>query len=212
VPTLTSSCRLRGALAASLALAPLLAACDQRERAAPVSSAASDSARAPAPAVSIGESLRRFRDGLPVVTALAGGAPSRDALVARFARAVERQDTLAFRAMTLSRAEFAYLYYPSTQYVRPPYELAPDVLWFLAQQNSEKGIGRVVQWHGGRALGLVDYSCPSPSVAQGENRIWNDCVVRYRPPAADSAARRRLFGAIIVRGGQYKFVSYANDF
>lgn len=213
-PPTTRSAASRGAasrarVARLLAGALALAACDGPRGAA---SSVADSARPAAAAPSIEASLRRFREGLPAVTALAGGAPSRDSLVRRLARAVERRDTLAVREMTLSRAEFAYLYYPSTQYVRPPYELAPETLWFLSQQNSEKGAGRLLQRHGGRALGLVDHACPREPAAQGANRLWEECTVRYRPAGADSVARRRLFGTIIERGGRFKFVSYANDF
>lgn len=207
--------RFARAVGAVGCVASVLSACDQRggvpsETAG--ATAAGDSTRVTSGAVSIAESLRRFREGLTPVTAFSGAAPSRDSLVWRFARAVERRDTLAVREMTLSRAEFAYLYYPSTQYVRRPYELAPETLWFLSQQNSEKGIGRVLQRYGGRPLGLLDNRCPRAVTAQGENRLWEECVVRYRLAGVDSAEQRRLFGAIIERGGRYKFVSYANDF
>jgi hypothetical protein len=135
----------RSARRAAVVAAALLAACDAR----PDVARPETPVPAPAAAPSIDASLAEFRAGLPAVTALEGGAPTRDALVQRFVRAVERRDTLALRAMALSRAEFAYLYYPSTRYVRAPYELAPETLWFLSLQNSEKGIGRLVDRRGG---------------------------------------------------------------
>jgi hypothetical protein len=200
-------CAPRAALAAA-ALLPALAACEGRPRSAGADTAAPAAAAAP----SIAESLERFRAGLPAVTALAGGAPSRDSLVRRFARAVERRDTVALREMALSRAEFAYLYYPSTRYVRRPYELDPETLWFLSLQNSEKGIGRLLERRGGRPLGLVAHACADAPTVEGENRLHDRCVVDHRPPGADSVERRRLFGTIIERAGAFKFVSYANDY
>jgi hypothetical protein len=156
------------------------------------------------------EALRRFRRGLPEVSTLSEASPSRDALIRRFVRAVESSDTTAIRAMVLNRAEFAYLYYPPSSFARRPYLTSPALLWFLTQQNSEKGITRLLRRYGGRPLGFVGFECePEPS-QQGENKLWQACAVRFTNAAGDTLTRR-LFGAIIERAGRYKFVSYAND-
>ena len=197
------------------------AACRDREAAAAAAPAVAAAASSPMPAVvgvvdsaiPIDEALRRFRAGLPEVAALGGGAaPSRDLLVRRFVDAVARRDTAALRAMQLTRGEFAYLYYPATQYVRPPYELDPRTLWFLSREQSDKGLRRVVERVGGRAITLAGYDCSSePPVRQGPNVIWGRCTVRYRA-GADTLVERRLFSGVIERGGAFKFLSYANDF
>jgi hypothetical protein len=155
------------------------------------------------------EAQRRFREGLPEVTALSGGSDSREALVRRFAEAVERQDTAALRAMVMSRAEFAYLYYPHTRYTRRPYELPPELLWFQVQQNSEKGIVRVLRRLGGSPLQVRSVECEEEPEKVGPARLWNRCLVQR---AAGEAGAQRLFGSIIELDGQHKFVSYANDF
>lgn len=65
---------------------------------------------------------------------------------------------------------------------------------------------------GGAGTRVAGYDCePAPSI-EGENRLYQQCTVRYRLSPADSVERRRLFGSIIERDGRYKFVSYANDF
>ena len=47
-------------------------------------------------------------------------------------------------------------------------------------------------------------------MVEGPNRLVTGCRVRFA--AGDSAAREmRLFGALLNRDGQYKFLSYAND-
>jgi hypothetical protein len=159
------------------------------------------------------ETLRRFRMGLDSVTRFDDGATrSRDALVQRFARAVAKRDSAALRGMSLSRAEFAYLYFPSTQYVRPPYMTPPDVLWQLMHTRSESGMNRLVARVGGTEIRVAGYDCESTPEVEGVNRLYERCTVRYRPAGADSVERRRLFGSIIERDGRYKFVSYANDF
>jgi hypothetical protein len=156
------------------------------------------------------ESQRRFREGLPAVTSLASGSESRDALVRRFARAVERHDTADLRAMVMSRAEFAYLYYPHTRYTRRPYELPPELLWFTIEQNSEKGIVRVLRRLGGQPLGVRSVECEDEPEAVGPARLWNRCLVRRA--GSDGGAGERLFGSIMELDGRYKFVSYANEF
>ena len=124
------------------ALAMLSAGCRD---AAPDAQAAVpvDSIRPPSEALSL------FRDGLPIADSLSGGAPSRDSLVARFVRAVQASDTAAVRAMVLSRAEYAYLYFPSLQRMNPGTNLQPEVMWLLHGQESLKGITRVMRRLGG---------------------------------------------------------------
>lgn len=166
-----------------------------------------DSAIAPA------EALKRFRAGLdPVAGFDRNAARSRDLLVARFLDAVAARDTAALRRLRLSRAEFAYLYYPSTQYTRPPYETAPDILWQLMSERSASGMRRAVARVGGGPIRLVGYACEPEPKLEGRNRFFERCRLRYQRAGADSIEQRRLFGSIIARDGRYKFVSYANDF
>jgi hypothetical protein len=157
------------------------------------------------------EALRRFRAGIAASpTQLSGGAPSRDSLVHRFVRAVETQDTAAVNAMIVSRAEFAYLYYPSHPLRRAPYELDPQMMWYQLRTASEKGISRLFARLGRRPLRVVGYSCPDSALHHGGNRVWEGCVVTLT--GDDGASRRqRLFGPIVERDGRYKFAGYGND-
>lgn len=160
----------------------------------------------------IEEEIRRFRADLPEAPAAlgTGASTSRDSLVARFVTAVEALDTAAVRDMVVSRAEFAYLYYPFTRFAKPPYELSPALVWFQIQQNSEKGIGRAFRTYGGRALGFAGYRCPEPPAIEEANRLWEGCALRLRGPDG-SESETRLFGTILERDGRFKFLSYAND-
>ena len=156
------------------------------------------------------EALRRFRDGLPVVERLSGVARTREALVRSFIRAVEQRDTAAIRSMTLSRAEFAYLYYLDSPFTKEPHKQMIGPVWFLTQANSSKGITRVFDRLGGRELGYLSHRCDSNPRTQGANLVWESCTVRLSQVAGGSELR--LFGSIVERGGRVKFVSYANDF
>lgn len=162
-----------------------------------------DSARSQA------EELRRFRIGLAEPAALSGGAASRDALIRRFVTALERADTAALEALALTRAEFAYLYYPTAPQGRPPYDLSPGLMWFMLQENSRRGLSHALEERGGRALGYVGYSCDVTPSREGENTVVGPCLIRRRQ-ADGEVVQERLFGLIVERGRRFKLVSLAN--
>jgi hypothetical protein len=155
------------------------------------------------------EALRRFRTNLEPVEALEGGRGSRDSLVAAYLDAFGARDTAALAAMAISRAEFGYLYYPSTPQGRPPYDLEPELMWFLLDQRSDRGIRKALEIYGGQDLTLLGYDCGPGESVEGENTVWGPCAVRFRRAEGDTVSPR-LISQIIGRGGQYKFLSYAN--
>jgi hypothetical protein len=196
---------------AAALLTGLLVACDRGSQlATPAVQAGSSTISPAAPVDSVisrEEEMRRFTEGLgPAPTALTGGEESRDALVRRFARALEQRDTADLRRMHLTRAEFAYLYYPTTPVSQPPYDLSPGLYWFQLEGNSNRGITRTLAERGGRPLGYAGVEC-APPVAEGENRIHARCVVRRVGSPAGSEV---LFGSILERDGRFKFISYAS--
>lgn len=155
------------------------------------------------------EALSRFRTDLAETTVLEGEAPSRDELVRRFVRALESHDTTALKRMVLSRAEYAWLYYPTSTFSREPYYQMPQLNWFLNVASSQKGITRVVTRYGGKKLDFAGYECPDSARTDGGLSFWDRCVVSFQQEG--EPRRMRLFGSIIERSGQYKFYSYAND-
>ena len=161
-------------------------------------------------AIPIDEALQRFRRDLPKPEALRDGSVSREKLVRKFVLALEVHDTAALRRMVLRADEFAWLYYPSSPLSRPPYELAPALMWFQLQGESEKGASRLLMERAGRPLRYVDHAC-APARLEGKNRIHSHCELRHLTPAGDTVSER-LFGLIVERDGFQKFVSYANRF
>jgi len=160
-------------------------------------------------ALPLAEALRRFRQDLPEVTALQGGATTRDALVERFVHALEARDTAVLAALVLTRAEFAWLYYPTSRTATPPYELPPELAWLQLDLRGQRGIAAALETFGGRRLAYRGYVCPPRPVAEGRNRLWAPCLVRLvRPDGREE--RLRLFGTILERDGVWKFVSYSN--
>jgi hypothetical protein len=155
------------------------------------------------------EAVRRFREGLPPVDSLEGAAGSRDELVAAFVRAIAEADTAAIASLALSRAEFAYLYYPTAVEAKPPYDLEPGLLWFTLYERSNEGARKALSRFGGQPMTLVGYDCGTERHREGENTIHGPCTVRWRNAAGDTASVR-LFSKILERDGRFKFLSYAN--
>lgn len=188
------------------AFLPALAACD-RDR--PEDTGASASPTRVDSVIPRAVALERFRVGLDSLDTLAGGAPSRDALVRRFVLALEGRDTAALQTMVLTQQEFAWIYYPTNPQGLPPYDLSPDLRWFMLVENSRKGLAHALEERGGRRPGFAGYSCdPRPS-REGANTVWGPCAIRRVQAPGDTTAER-LFGLIIERGGRFKFVSFAN--
>jgi len=158
----------------------------------------------------IEEEIRRFRGSTEDPGAMRNAASSLDDLVARFEAAIEAADSATLRSIVIDRTEFAWLYYPHTTYTRKPYELAPGLVWFQLQQNSEKGIGRALSRYGGTHGVLGPHRCESEPQIEGPNTVWRECAIVVS--AADgSAGWKRVFGPILQRDGLFKFISYAND-
>jgi hypothetical protein len=197
---------------ALLGLLALSAACAPSERPA-ASTESPDTIRTVVDSIlPIEEELRRFRSTLreePV--ALAGGAPTRDALVDRFIGALEAADTAALASLLITRAEFAWLYYPYTRFAAPPYELPPGLLWFQIENGTSRGFGRMMERMGGKPAHAQGYACPTDLLVEGPNHVWEDCVVHLRPPGGGERDLR-LFGSILERAGVFKFISYSNGF
>lgn len=157
------------------------------------------------------EALRRFRIGLDTVTALSGGAPSRDALVRDYVQALAAADTAAVKRLTMTKAEFAWLYYPESAQGLPPYDLSPSLMWFMMDEQSRKGLSRALAERGGRAYAYAGYSCEGEGVMEGPNTLWGPCLVR-RVVAPGDTVPERLFGQIMGRGGVYKITTHTNKF
>lgn len=159
------------------------------------------------------EELRRFKEnvGGERVTMLQGAASSRDSLVQKFLKALQASDTSALRAMVLNAREFAWLVYPESPNTKPPYKQSPALVWNQIENPSASGFTRLVRRLGGEHVVYAGYSCSKHPDQQGRNTIWTNCRMRLGEPGENVRARR-LFGSIIERDGQFKLVSFANEF
>ena len=159
-------------------------------------------------ATSMPDLLQRFQAATRGrVDSLSHGAASREELATRFLDALERRDTVVLERLRVTPSEFAYLYFPESIFMRPPYELDPHVVWMQLDAASNAGLRRVLRRYGGHPPALVDLICQPPQ-RQGAVQL-HGCDVRTRS-AAGELVRERLFGAVIEREGRFKFLSLEN--
>jgi hypothetical protein len=154
--------------------------------------------------------LREFQKSVRRVDTLSHATGDRNALVADFMRALERGDSTRLVQLFISKAEFAWLYFPASIYMKQPYELPPEIAWLLTAADSEKGFKRLTDRLGGRQLAYAGVDCQRED-RDSRHTYWRDCFVKYSHPA-QGRVQRRLFGSIMERDGKHKFLSYANDF
>jgi hypothetical protein len=157
--------------------------------------------------------LARFREAVPAVTRLEGGAPDREALARTFLSAVSAGDSVALTGLLVNRSEYAWLLFPEHLYAKPPYELDPAIHWLQVQASSAKGLARVLERYGTRPLEFRSLACDADTMqftASPTITAWGPCTVTFR--GNDSTLTRRLFGTIVERDGVAKFLGYANEF
>jgi hypothetical protein len=158
----------------------------------------------------IDEQLRRFRADLrEQPDTLRYASASIDALVQRWGKAVASRDTSELNAMTLDRAEFAWLYYPGSKLSKPPYEAPPQLLWGQIMSNSNSGAKQLLERFGGKRFVIEKVLCPAASDTTAASLVYSECRVRAHA-ANGKAFTDRLFGSIVEHRGRFKFLGYAN--
>jgi hypothetical protein len=158
----------------------------------------------------IAEQLRRFRTTITTrPESLQHASATVDALVRRWVTAVAGRDTVTTRTLLIDRAEFAELVYEQLRISKPPYEMAPALLWFQITESSEEGIRRAFDRLGGRRVTVRSLRCPTPVDTQGVLRMHDGCLLRLRVDG-DTLPEERYFGNIVERDGRLKFLGFSN--
>lgn len=157
------------------------------------------------------EQIRRFQATVTdTPTALFGAADTRDALVERFLAAAELRSPDSLLALAMTKGEFAFLYYPNSRFAAPPYQLAPEVLWFQIRNSESRGVTRLLRQLEERRMDVLGYECEEAPVGSSTVRIWEDCFALLPGDTVDTV-RLRLFGSIVEHDGAFKFLSLSND-
>lgn len=159
------------------------------------------------------EEVRRFRAAIggAALSQFVDASTSRDTLVARLAAAIAEHDDQALQRTRVTAREFIDLIYPESPYTKAPFRQAPGLVWTLIEEPSNSGRRRLLANLGGKPLAITRVSCRKSPEAQGRNRLWNGCTVRY-VSGSDAARDGRLFGTIVERDGRFKFMSLSNQY
>ncbi len=155
--------------------------------------------------------LDRFRADLAEPDRLRSGADTRDALVQGVIDALAANDTAAFERLAVDRAEWAWLYFPTSTVARPPYELPPALAWFQLQERNRRGVLRALRELGGHEIDSRGYACDPEPTEEGANLLWTGCTVTLSRDGGEPVTIR-LFGAILERDGRFAVLSFTNDF
>ena len=157
------------------------------------------------------EEARRFRAAFPgdSATAFIGGAPSRDALVRRFVRALAAADTNDLRRTVVTPREFVDLYYPRSPYASGPYHQPVGFAWQMIQNPSDAGFRRLLR-AAGHPITFLWHRCEPVVRREGAVDRYTGCLVRIVDARGDTVTKR-LFGSVVSYRGAFKFLSFTND-
>ena len=158
------------------------------------------------------EALRRLQQEVtdPIPTRLTGGADSRPALIRAYWDALQRTDTTLIRTLVLSKAEFAYLYFPESA----PFAsgMQPVPAWVLYEAQSGRGLtaasSRAREAAAGRAV-LRDVTCRAGGRTEGASETSGPCGVVLRWPDGRTDTLW-IASTVIRRDGRYKLLGLDN--
>ncbi|MGV3707673.1 MAG: hypothetical protein ACO1Q7_02450 [Gemmatimonas sp.] len=157
----------------------------------------------------IAEQIRRFQSDIAdKPDTLRHASPTIKHLVMRWTIAIASNDTAALNSMLIDRAEFAYLFYPTSRMSKPPYEAPPQLLWGQILQTSEDGARKLLNAFGGASFKVGATRCQPPT-PEGRNMLHEGCLLQVET-LNTRAAEGIFFGTIVERDGRFKFLSYAN--
>ncbi len=154
------------------------------------------------------EALRRFHATVTAAapSRLAGGARDADALMRRYWAALVRRDTLAVRALVVSHAEFAYLYFPESAVFASG--MQPSAAWILYEAQTGRGLTRAFRAADGQDSTVIGTACREQERVEGRSRTFGPCGVVRRTGAATDTLW--IGGTLIARDGVVKLLGLDN--
>lgn len=155
------------------------------------------------------ENLRRFQADVaaPADGRLSGGAPSSDALIRRYWTLLVAGDTLAMTPLIVSRAEYAYLYFPES--IEGTSGMPPAVGWELIVRQSGRGLTRALfQAQRGPAT-VVRTVCTDTPHTMGKNTLYGPCGVVIRRNGVEETVW--IVKSLLARDGVHKMLGLQND-
>lgn len=155
------------------------------------------------------EALRRFQAEVvgPAPLQLAEGAASTDALLRRYWSLLVRHDTLAMTPLVVSKAEFAYLYYPEG--AEASNGVPPNVAWMLLGHNSGRGLTRALRAASTRDTTVRAAVCTGLTQRVGQGELYGPCGVVL--PSAGGLDTVWVAKTLFRRNGVHKLMGFHNE-
>lgn len=155
------------------------------------------------------ENLRRFQATVaaPEGNRLSGGASSRDALIRKYWALLAAGDTLAMTPLIVSRAEYAYLYFPES--IEGANGMPPAVGWELIVRQSGRGLTRALFVAQSGPATIVRTVCSDTPRTMGKSTMYGPCgVVIERSGVQDTVW---IAKTLLERDGVHKLLGLQND-
>lgn len=155
------------------------------------------------------ENLRRFQATVtgPVPTALSGGAPSTDALLRQYWGLLSTGDTLAMTPLIVSRAEYAYVYFPESD--EGASGLPPHIGWELILAQTGRGLTRALRIAQLGPSTVVRTTCSDEPRRVGQGKLYGPCGVVIRRDGREETVW--LVKSLYERNGVHKFLGLQNE-
>lgn len=158
------------------------------------------------------EALRRLQAQVtdPAPTRLRGGATTRPGLIRAYWAALQQTDTTAIRDLVVSKAEFAYLYFPESA----PFAsgMQPEPAWVLYEAQTGRGLTAASSRAGDALAGnaaLREVVCREGGRTEGSSQTSGPCGVVLRWPDQQTDTLW-IASTILRRDGRYKLLGLDN--
>lgn len=155
------------------------------------------------------ENLRRFQAtviGEPP-TRLSGGARSTDDLLRQYWALLSTADTLSMSPLVISRAEYAFLYFPES--TEGANGMPPHIGWELIGRQSGRGLFRALGIAQREPAPVVRTECSDTPRKVGKNTIYGPCGVVIRRNGIEETIW--LVKTLIERDGIHKLMGLQNE-
>jgi len=155
------------------------------------------------------EALRRFQATVagPPATRLTGGAPSTETLLRRYWSMLVRHDTLGIRSLTVSHAEFAYVYLPESAVFASG--MQPIGAWVMYESLTGRGLSRAFRAAESGDTNVVSTPCRDRARDEGKSRTFGPCAVVLRKAAGFDTLW--IAGTVVRRDGVFKLLGLDNS-
>jgi hypothetical protein len=155
------------------------------------------------------ENLRRFQSTVsgPAPDRLSGGASTTDALLRRYWALLVNKDTLAMTPLIVSRAEYAYLYFPES--TEGANGMPPHIGWELILSQTGRGLTRALLAAERGSVTVLRTECSALPVRMGRNTIYGPCGIVIQRDGTEATIW--LAKTLIERDGVHKLLGLQNE-